>query len=81
MLASAADAVAEGGLLVYSTCTLEPEENEDRIDALLASRPDFEIEPTSAVPDTYLDERGRLVVTPHEHGYDGAFAARLRRAS
>jgi 16S rRNA (cytosine967-C5)-methyltransferase len=81
MLDAAADVVAEGGLLVYATCSLEPEENQEQIDAFLARRPDFEVEPTAAVPAEHLDADGRLFVTPRETGSDGAFAARLRRAA
>ncbi len=81
MLKAAADVVAPGGLLVYSTCTLEPEENEDRVEALLAARDDFRLEATDAVPAEVLDGRGQLVVLPQDTGFDGAFAARLRRAS
>jgi 16S rRNA (cytosine967-C5)-methyltransferase len=81
MLAAASDVVGLGGLLVYSTCTLEPEENEAQVDAFLESHPDFEVESTGSVPRRYLDASGRLVVRPQESGFDGAFAARLRRAS
>jgi len=81
MLDAAADVVAEGGLLVYATCSLEPEENQEQIDAFVARRPDFTFEPTAAVPPEHLDAEGRLFVTPWETGSDGAFAARLRRAA
>jgi 16S rRNA (cytosine967-C5)-methyltransferase len=81
MLDAAAAVVAEEGLLVYATCSLEPEENEAQIDAFLARRPDFTLEPTPAVPSEHLDADGRLFVTPWETGSDGAFAARLRRAA
>lgn len=81
MIDAAAGVVAPGGLLVYSTCTLEPEENEERVRDLLDARPDFRIEPTGSVPDRYLDSSGRLLVTPWATGFDGAFAARLRRAA
>ena len=81
MLRAAADVVAAGGLLVYSTCSLEPEENEGAVESFLAVRPDFQVEPTGAVPERYLDGRGRLVVTPQDSGFDGAFAARLRRVA
>jgi len=80
LLDAAADVVAEGGLLVYSTCTLEPEENEQQVDAFLERRPDFRLDATDAVPARWRDAGGRLLVTPWSGGFDGAFAARLRRA-
>jgi 16S rRNA (cytosine967-C5)-methyltransferase len=81
ILEGAAPLVRPGGLLVYSTCTLEPEENEGRIETFLAEHPEFSMEPTDAVPDAYLDAGGFLRVLPHETDFDGAFAARMRRAA
>jgi 16S rRNA (cytosine967-C5)-methyltransferase len=81
MLEAAADVVVPGGLLVYSTCTLEAEENEERVEAFLRARPDFALEPTDAVPPEYRDAAGHLFVTPWRSGFDGAFAARMRRAA
>jgi len=80
LLTAAADVVAPGGLLVYSTCTLEPEENAERVHAFLRSREDFEVEATASVPAQYLDPEGLFSITPQATGFDGAFAARLRRA-
>jgi 16S rRNA (cytosine967-C5)-methyltransferase len=79
MLESASGLVRSDGLLVYSTCTLEPEENEDQVDRFLGKHAGFRIESTGAVPEDVLDAEGRLSVTPWSAGFDGAFAARMRR--
>ncbi|MBR4652644.1 MAG: hypothetical protein IKO72_04725 [Kiritimatiellae bacterium] len=67
ILSAAAAHVAPGGLLVYSTCSNEPEENAGRIEAFLAAHPDF-------------TEKARRESVPHESNHDGAFACALVRA-
>ncbi len=82
ILHAAASIVAPGGLLVYSTCSLETEENDSQVETFLAGHPEFTLEPPpeGTVPAAVLDA-GRLRVLPQRHGADGAFAARLRRSA
>lgn len=78
ILAGAASAVSHGGLLVYATCALEHEENGGQVKDFLERNPGFRIAAGPA-PDRFLDDMGCLSVLPHQSGFDGAFAARLRR--
>jgi 16S rRNA (cytosine967-C5)-methyltransferase len=79
LLGRAADAVAPGGLLLYATCSLEPEENEQQVARFLAERPEFAREPSETFPPALLSPEGDLMILPHRDQMDGAFAARLRR--
>jgi 16S rRNA (cytosine967-C5)-methyltransferase len=84
ILAGAAPCVRPGGVLAYATCTTESEENEDVVEAFLASHPDFHVEdagPYLPAQAAGLAAKGYLRTWPHRHGIDGFFAARLRRGS
>ncbi len=78
LLESARGQVAEGGLLIYSTCSLEPEENEAVIAAYLQRHPDDVIAPASDVLPEELIDGAFLSVDPVGHDLDGAFAAAIR---
>ena len=80
LLDAAARHARPGGLLVYSTCTMEPEENAVRVAAFLERHPDFRREPVGGlVPEAMRTADGDYAALPHRHGTDGAYAARLRR--
>ena len=72
-------AVRRGGLLIYSTCSLEPEENALQVKRFLEAHPEFRREPSTAVPPELRSSEGDLVLLPQRHGTDGAYAARLRK--
>jgi 16S rRNA (cytosine967-C5)-methyltransferase len=81
LLAAAAEQVRPGGTLVYSTCTISPRENEDRMVAFLDSNPQFSADRLGASHPGYAHPRDDrfLQLLPSVHGTDGFFMARLRR--
>ena len=81
ILEGASAIVPVGGLLIYATCSLEPEENEIQVDSFMEGHPDFRREPSDSVEAGLLDAVGQLRVLPHETGFDGSFASRLRRVA
>jgi 16S rRNA (cytosine967-C5)-methyltransferase len=79
LLDASARVVAPGGILIYSTCSLEREENETQVDRWLEAHPGFAREPSDTFPETLLSPKGDLMIVPQVHHMDGAYAARLRR--
>ncbi|MGZ6039010.1 MAG: RsmB/NOP family class I SAM-dependent RNA methyltransferase [Phenylobacterium sp.] len=81
VLAAGAVYVKPGGRMVYVTCSVLPEEDEDRVAAFLARTPGFAAAPATADPKLtpYLTADGFLRLTPHTSGTDGFFVAVLEK--
>jgi len=81
LLEEAANMVAKDGRLVYSTCSLEPEENWEQVSRFLEKYDNFELEDLSDyLPEEVLTQDGMAYQTwPHRHGCDGHFGVRLNR--
>ncbi len=78
VLDQAATFLKPGGRLVYVTCSLFAEENEDRVEAFMARTPGFTTKP--APFEQFATPAGHLRLTPRTAGTDGFFAAVLERA-
>lgn len=83
LLDAAATLVRPGGLLIYATCSLEPEENEQVVEQFLKHHPEFarSARGISSAPAELITVSGDFQSLPQRHGIDGAYAARLVRAS
>eukprot|EP01018_Ginkgo_biloba_P023199 Gb_26778 [translate_table: standard] len=82
LLEAASSLVKPGGIFVYSTCSIDPRENEERVESFLARHPEFVVEAVDKfVPSEFTSEKGFYVSHPTTHFLDGAFAARMCRAA
>ena len=80
MLDMAAKYIKPGGHLVYSTCTIEPEENEEQIKSFIKRHPDFKVEniKLDILPELWTHEtEGYMTLYPNIHGTDGFFICKL----
>ena len=78
ILSNAANLLKKGGVLVYSTCTITAEENDQVIEKFLERRRDFKLVHASPyVNPRVVDQSGFVRTFPHIHRMDGSFAARL----
>lgn len=81
ILHSAADCVKVGGVLVYSTCTTEPEENQAVVEEFLQGRQDFVLQKTSCFLPALNHNADMVQLWPHIDHVDGFFIVRLMRVS
>ncbi|MBU0711475.1 16S rRNA (cytosine(967)-C(5))-methyltransferase RsmB [bacterium] len=80
ILTNMVNAVKPGGVVIYSTCSIEPEENWQNIEWFLEANPDFTIESAdNFVEAKWCDKNGAVQVLPHLHNETGGFAVRLQR--
>jgi len=77
ILENACRYVRPGGTLVYSTCTILPEENEENVKRFLDKHPEFSLTPFS-VGDLHA-KTGSITILPHTHDMDGFFIARMTK--
>jgi len=68
-----------GGRLIYSTCTIDPDENELNVEEFLKRHPEFEIDPAENYLPAEFCHEGMMRIYPQKFDIDGAFAARLKR--
>lgn len=78
ILENMAQYINNGGAIVYSTCSIEHEENWAIVDRFLQKHGEFEVEPAwHFVDKDYCDDRGAISIIPHKHKMTGSFAVRL----
>ncbi|MDA0986977.1 MAG: 16S rRNA (cytosine(967)-C(5))-methyltransferase RsmB [Bacteroidetes bacterium] len=80
LLKNAAKLVKNDGIIVYSTCTIEPEENILLVQKFLSENSNFKIDSAEQFCNSKIVNQMGIVETfPHIHNMDGSFAVRLRR--
>ncbi|HOK14982.1 MAG TPA: 16S rRNA (cytosine(967)-C(5))-methyltransferase RsmB, partial [Candidatus Kapabacteria bacterium] len=77
IISNAVRFMEKGSVLIYSTCTIEPEENQEVVYWLLDNYKDLQIDPAENYLPQEFCKDGFMQTFPHIHGIDGAFAARI----
>lgn len=79
LLKSAAKVVKPNGVIIYSTCTIDPDENEGVVNAFVSANTGFKLEVPENVPNEFHSQKYFVRTFPHTHNIDGTFAVRLRK--
>ena len=80
ILQNAAKYVKVGGTLIYSTCTIQDDENIEVVESFLQSNKRFQLEKIENINiDLENEDKGYLKIYPNVHGMDGFFIAKLKR--
>ncbi len=79
ILATASRYLKKGGRLVYSTCTIDPRENQQIVRAFLAETPGFQLVQPPFVPQGARLEEGMMTLLPGQSGPDGFFIAIMEK--
>jgi len=78
LICKAAEMIKPDGAFVYSTCSIEPEENFEIVKKFLDNHPHYKLDRADdKFPKELVDENGCIQTYPHVHQMDGAFAARI----
>ncbi|MBN1592372.1 MAG: 16S rRNA (cytosine(967)-C(5))-methyltransferase RsmB [Candidatus Coatesbacteria bacterium] len=82
LLESCKGLISPGGLLIYSTCSIEPDENERVVAKFLKQNSSFKIAPLDGLPEQLSGASGKMGITlrPHLHDCDGMFFSLIRRS-
>ena len=83
ILPQAAALVKEGGILLYSTCTIDKKENTEMIEWFLKNHPEFRLCDSFGErwADVLQNEKAMVQLLPFEHETDGFFIAKMERIS
>lgn len=79
ILCASSQYLNSSGRLIYSTCSLNPKENEEVVKKFIAEHEDFYLEKVLPEVDRYADDTLWLTLMPHVHGSDGFFISSIRK--
>lgn len=80
ILENASSYLKEGGILIYSTCTIFKQENTDVVDRFLANHKDYELDDLGSVKEFLgIGDKGLVKILPDQYEMDGFFICRMKK--